>query len=139
MNVAVTEKTSLSLCAWCCRGEESGQGVLKIFDLAVVKCGQPYSVVGVLDSVQFDQELDDGVTPAIALGSAAFGAEGVQFVEEDDARRLPAGGLENTMSIVLGVSDPRVEHVADRQGDEIRAALRGNGLGYGGEQVSYSP
>lgn len=70
--------------------------------------------------------------------SAAFGAEAAQFVEEDDARRLPAGGPENIMSIALGVSDPHVEHVADRHGDEFRAELRGDGLGHGGEQMSYS-
>ncbi len=42
------------------------------------------------------------------------------------------------MHIALGVSDPHVEHVADRHEDEIRAELPGDGLGYGGEQVSYS-
>ncbi|ALO08374.1 hypothetical protein AQF52_2780 [Streptomyces venezuelae] len=63
------------------------------------------------------------------MRTGTLGAQGVQLVEEDDARGLAAGRLEDVVDVLLGGTDPHVEDVGERDGEEVRAELARDGPG----------
>jgi len=60
---------------------------------------------------------------------AALAGDGVDFVEEDDARGGLAGAVEHLADGLLGLADVAVQQLGAVDVDEVDAALAGDGAG----------
>ena len=70
-----------------------------------------------VDAVQLGQELVDEVPARRVPHVGAARAERIDLVEEQHARLVAPGLLEQLVQVLLAVADPHVEHVVDADGE----------------------
>jgi hypothetical protein len=51
----------------------------------------------------------------------------IDFVKEEDARRIASGCFEEFVELLLGVAKPHIEDLVKAHGDELCPELPGNG------------
>ena len=99
-----------------------------------VRRGQDDDVVIGVETVHFRQQLVQRLFPfAVAHGIArAFLADGVDFVDEDDARRLLLGLLEEVADLGSAHADEHFDEFRPGNGEEGHTGFTGDGLGQHG-------
>ena len=87
------------------------------------------AVVAALDAVQLGEELVDELAPGALAHIAAAGAEGVDFIEEQDARLMIPRLFEHLVEIAFALANPHVENIVDANGHEARSNFTRGGAG----------
>ena len=85
-----------------------------------------------LEAVHLDQQLVQGLLAlviAVAEAGAAMAADGVDFVDEDDARRRFLGLVEHVADAAGADADEHLDEVRAGDGEERHARLAGDGAG----------
>ena len=85
-----------------------------------------------LESVHLRQQLVDGLLPLVVSSShsgATLPSDGIDLVDEDDARGLGLGLLEQIPDAGRSDSDKELNELGGGAGEERRSGLSGDGLG----------
>ena len=89
-----------------------------IEDFWTVGGGEDEEALGLVDAVQFVKQRCDGVDAGM-LAAGLGGTDGVDFVEEDDARTDGAGSGEELPDCSFGLTDVHVQKLGAFDGDEV--------------------
>ncbi len=87
------------------------------------------AVVIAVNAVEFGQKLVDDVTACALFHVGALGTEGIDLVEEEDARLLFAGQVEVGSQLFFAVPNPHIEDVVEADVDEVGVDLPGGSPG----------
>ncbi len=113
--------------------ESAGTGQGRVEHVDAVGRGDDDDLVVRVEAVHLDE---DGIERLLTLvvtarreAAAATSADGVDFVEEDDARRVVLGLLEEVADAARPDADEHLDEVGTADGEEGRVGLAGDGLG----------
>ena len=81
------------------------------------------AIVGLLNAVEFVEELVDQVPPRAHAHVAAIGTEGVNFIKEQNARFDLSGFLEDGVQVFFTLSQPHVQDFVDAHRHKIALDL----------------
>ncbi len=80
------------------------------------------------EAVHHRQELGDDPALHLAGHVLTLGCDGVEFVDEDDRRRLVFGVLEDLAQLLFGLAVVLRDDLRPRDGEEGRGGFVGDGL-----------
>jgi hypothetical protein len=77
-----------------------------------------HAFIGSFHAVHLRQELVDELASGVVAHVTAAGAEGIDFIEKQNARGVIARLLEQLVKVALTVANPHVEDVIDPDGNK---------------------
>jgi len=112
----------------------AGQGAVE--DIGAVGCGNDNHLVVGFKAVHFNQDgierLFAFIVAAADKAGTAFFADGVDFIEEDDARRIFLGLAEQVADAAGADADEHLDKITAGDAEKRHIRFAGNGLGQQG-------
>ena len=114
-----------------CRSKRPGRSSAGIEHVGTVRRGDEDHAVVRLEAVHLDEQLVQRLLALVvtaAEAGAAVAADGVDLVDEDDARRVRLALLEQVAHAARADADEHLDEVGARHREERTARLTGDGL-----------
>ena len=86
-----------------------------------------HTLVVAANPIELSQELVDGRSHRTCVKLRTALSKSIELVDEQNARSVAPGEVEQLMKVALAVSDPHVEHIVDRHRQQSRPQLTGKG------------